>query len=157
MNSSSPSRHSRTSEVAVVGPRQSDHLVHLIDIPPLPKTAYNHQRRQRSPVSFMNPTVSAHLTLTVNQAPNAALRAQRSKDSLQSDQYSCTLNGKDHQGTSDGAVSPGGWNASAPQRPQSYIIDLVTMTSYPSKLRLTSLGNPTSDTSGTPTYSNLVY
>ena len=56
-NFSSPmnslSRHSRTSPVVMAGSQNSDHLVHLIDIPPLPATPFSSQRGQGSPVSGM--------------------------------------------------------------------------------------------------------
>jgi hypothetical protein len=66
----------------------------------------------------------------VNQAPAAALRAQRSKDTLQSDQYSGRISTEDDKGTGDGPVSSDKWNESPPrrpQRPESYIIDVVTI------------------------------
>ncbi|ERF76728.1 hypothetical protein EPUS_02267 [Endocarpon pusillum Z07020] len=109
MNSSSrqSSQHSRSSEVIISGPQDSDHLIHLVDIPPLP-AAYRNRRHQDGP------------------APNAALRAQRSKDTLNSTQGSCGSNREGHQGTSDGPVSSNGGETPVPQRPQSYVIDFGT-------------------------------
>jgi hypothetical protein len=63
MNSSS--RQSRTPEVVAAGARNSDHLVHLIDIPPLPPAAYANRRRHGSSVSWIKPMLSAHRTLTL--------------------------------------------------------------------------------------------
>ncbi len=131
MNSSSrqsslhSSRHSTTSEVMIAGPQDSNHLIHLVDIPPLP-AAYRNRRQQGGPVSCVNCCLSAHLTLTWNQAPNAALRAQHSKDSLNSAQWTCRSGHEGHQGISDGAVSSDRLSMPVPQRPQSYVIDMVT-------------------------------
>jgi hypothetical protein len=63
MNSSS--MPSRTSDVGMAGLRDSDHLVHLIDIPPLPAMPYSNQRREDSPVRGNLITLSAQLTLTL--------------------------------------------------------------------------------------------
>lgn len=49
MNSSV--QHSRTSEVAMAAPQHSDHLVHLVDIPPLPATAFSSHRQEGCLVS----------------------------------------------------------------------------------------------------------
>ncbi len=63
MNSSS--RHSRTSEVFIAGPQNSNHLVHLIDIPPLPASAFSNARQQGNPVSEMgDQLLSVRLRLT---------------------------------------------------------------------------------------------
>ncbi|KAF7504221.1 hypothetical protein GJ744_002543 [Endocarpon pusillum] len=97
------SRHS-SSEVFISGPQDSDHLIHLVDIPPLP-AAYRNRRQQDGP------------------APNAALRAQRSKETLNSTQGSCRSDREGHQGTSDGPISSNGGETPVPQRPQSYVID----------------------------------
>jgi hypothetical protein len=47
----SSSRDSRSSEMTMPDPRNSDHLVHMIDIPPLPQ-AYTQLRRYAGPVSI---------------------------------------------------------------------------------------------------------
>ena len=157
MNSSSrqSSRHSRSTEVMISGPQDSDHLIRLVDIPPLP-AAYRNRRQQDGPVSCMNCCLSAHPTLTLNQAPNAALGAQRSNDSLNSTQGSCRSDREGHQGTSDGPISSNGGGTPVPQRPQSYVIDFVIILLCSSKLLLTSQGNSTSNTSRTFTYSSLL-
>lgn len=49
MNSSAG--RSVNPEAVVIGPRDSDQLVHLSNIPPLPATAYSIERPQGSPVS----------------------------------------------------------------------------------------------------------
>jgi hypothetical protein len=54
----SSSRNSRSSEMTMPDPRNSDHLVHMIDIPPLPQ-AYTQLRRYAGPVSMMNITATA--------------------------------------------------------------------------------------------------
>lgn len=46
----SSAQQSRTSQVPIDGPRNSDHLIHLIDIPPLPK-AYAKHRPEGNAVS----------------------------------------------------------------------------------------------------------
>jgi len=66
--------------------------------------------------------------LIVNQAPPAALRAQRSKDTLQLDQSSGKTSAENNKGTGDGSVNSNKLSAVPPlrpQRPHSYIIDVV--------------------------------
>lgn len=149
------SRHSRSSEVMIAGPQDSDHLIHLVDIPPLP-AAYRNRGQQGGPVSCMNFCLNAHPTLTLNQAPNAALRAQRSKDTLNSTQGSCSSDREGHQGTGDGPIRSNGGETPEPQRPQSYVIDFVMILLRSSKLLLTLLGNSTSNTSRTFEHSSLI-
>jgi hypothetical protein len=68
--------------------------------------------------------------LIMNQAPAAALRAQRSKDTLHPDQSGGKVSAETNKGAGDGSVNSNklsGPPPRRPQRPHSYIIDVVIM------------------------------
>lgn len=92
----------------------------------------------------------------MKQAPNAALRAQRSKDSMHSSQHSSRHGGEGHQDRIGKPVTSDGMSVQQSDRPHSYVIDVVIMLLVSlCEMILMSQGNSTSNSSSAPSHTSI--